>query len=263
MNRRYWFMIPVLALVACSNVNTPVVQSSYVALYSDQGVEQSCITATVNMFEWMGLSLQEVSSEDIRMGCLEDFDLVCFPGGDMYQYSQSLSTEGISRVRSFISNGGGYIGICGGGYFTAEKVYWMGNQLPMESLQLFKGRSEGPVAEFEQVGYQAMVQINILDTSHPITQSVLNPSWIFYWVGPKFIPENPYEVDILGEYDSGNHPVILAFEYGSGRVFIIGTHPEFEEDSDRDGFPPDSTLNDMGSDWELMENAARWCTGQI
>lgn len=56
---------------------------------------------------------------------------------------------------------------------------------------------------------------------------------------------------------------MLAFEYGSGRVFIIGTHPEFEEDSDRDGFAPDSTLNDMGSDWELMENAVRWCTDQL
>ena len=263
MNKRYPLIISVLALMACSNVNTPVVYSSSVALYSDQGADPSCITATVNMFEWMGLSIQEVSSEEIRMGCLGNFDLVCFPGGDMYQYSGSLSAEGISSVRSFISNGGGYIGICGGGYFAAEDVYWMGNQLPMESLELFKGRSEGPVDEFEQVGYQAMAQINLLDTLHPITQSILNPSWILYWIGPKFTLENPSEVEILGEYDSGNYPVMLAFEYGSGRVFIIGTHPEFEEDSDRDGFPPDSALNDMGSDWELMENAARWCTRQL
>lgn len=256
-------MIPVLVLVACGNVNLPIVESSSVALYSDQGVEPSCITATVNMFEWMELSIQEVSSEEIRMGCLENFELVCFPGGDMYQYSQSLSSEGIARVRSFISNGGGYIGICGGGYFAAEEVYWMGNQLPMESLELFEGRSEGPVDEFQHAGYQTMAQINLIDTSHPITQSVLDPSWIFYWLGPKFTPENPLEVEILGEYNSGNYPVMMAFEYGSGRVFIIGTHPEFEKNSDRDGFPPDSTLDDIGSDWELMENAALWCTDQL
>ena len=67
----------------------------------------------------------------------------------------------------------------------------------------------------------------------------------------------------LGVYDSVNYSVIMAFGYGSGRVFIIGTHPEFEEDSDRDGFPPDSALDDMGSDWELMKNAAQWCTGQF
>ncbi len=256
-------MVLLLALMACSSVNTPIAYSSSVALYSDHGVEPSCITATVNMFEWMGLSIQEVSSEEIRTGCLENFELVCFPGGDMYQYSQSLSTEGISRVRSFISDGGGYIGICGGGYFAAEEIYWMGNQLPMESLELFEGRSEGPLAEFEEVGYQDMVQINLLDTLHPILQSVLDPSWIFYWVGPKFTPGNPSDVEILGEYDSGNSPAVLAFEYGSGRVFIIGTHPEFEEDSNRDGLPPDSALNDMGSDWELMENAALWCTGKL
>ena len=108
-----------------------------------------------------------------------------------------------------------------------------------------------------------MVEINLLDTLHPILQSVLDPSWIFYWVGPKFTPGNPSDVEILGEYDSGNSPAVLAFEYGSGRVFIIGTHPEFEEDSNRDGLPPDSALNDMGSDWELMENAALWCTGKL
>lgn len=28
---------------------------------------------------------------------------------------------------------------------------------------------------------------------------------------------------------------MLALDYGLGRVFLIGTHPEIEEDSERDG----------------------------
>lgn len=58
MNKGYLFTISVLALLACSNVNTPVVQSSSVALYSDQGAEPSCITATVNIFEWCDKTLE-------------------------------------------------------------------------------------------------------------------------------------------------------------------------------------------------------------
>lgn len=256
-------ILQILLPLACGQATTPSIQTVSIALYSDQGTEPNCIIATTNMFEWMDHSVELISSEDIIDDCLKNFDLVCFPGGDMYQYSQDLSSEGISRVKSFISDGGGYIGICGGGYFTAEEVYWMGNLLPMESLELFEGSSEGPVDEFASSGYHTMSQINLLETDHPITQSEQNPAWILYWIGPKFIPENPSEVVILGEYDSGNHAMMLAFEYGSGRVFIIGTHPEFEEDSDRDGFPPDSTLDDMGSDWELMEKATLWCTYQI
>jgi len=42
---------------------------------------------------------------------------------------------------------------------------------------------------------------------------------------------------------------MLAFDYGLGRVFLIGTHPEIEEDSERD---------DQGSDWELIRKAVLW-----
>ncbi|MBC8416140.1 MAG: hypothetical protein H8E11_06895 [Candidatus Cloacimonetes bacterium] len=42
-------------------------------------------------------------------------------------------------------------------------------------------------------------------------------------------------------------------------MFIIGTHPEFEEDSERDGSPAVEKINDYGSDWNLMKKAVQWC----
>ena len=43
-----------------------------------------------------------------------------------------------------------------------------------------------------------------------------------------------------------------------GRVFLIGTHPEIEEDSDRDGVSTADELDERGSDWDLMKNATLW-----
>ena len=53
-----------------------------------------------------------------------------------------------------------------------------------------------------------------------------------------------------------------------GRVFLTGPHPEWEEDSDRDGVDyvqPSvaDRFDDQGSDWDLMRNAARWCLHEI
>ena len=56
---------------------------------------------------------------------------------------------------------------------------------------------------------------------------------------------------------------MVAFEYGWGRVFLIGPHPEWEEDSDRDGFEPWPEHDDRGSDWPLMRNVTYWCAGRM
>ncbi len=85
------------------------------------------------------------------------------------------------------------------------------------------------------------------------------PSDSLTW-GPVLIPDKTDSVTILGRYEKGKkEPAILAFDYGLGRVFIIGTHPEFEEDSDRDGTDFADKFDDKGSDWGLMKKAVLWC----
>jgi hypothetical protein len=83
-----------------------------------------------------------------------------------------------------------------------------------------------------------------------------------YCYGPKLIPDDTTDVEVLGVYDIGGEPAMIAFPYGSGRVFIIGAHPEIEEDSDRDGISFGDDFDDRGSDWELMRKATHWCLGE-
>ena len=104
-----------------------------------------------------------------------------------------------------------------------------------------------------------MCQVNITDSLHFITHSEPDTTWMLYYWGPILLPNLGANVAVLGKYDAVNQPMMLAFEYEEGRIFLIGTHPEIEEDSDRDSVDTADELDDKGSDWDLMRKATRWC----
>jgi len=234
-------------------------KSADIALYTDQGTGDNCVQATENMFRWMGYTVDSVSASGIRNGCLSQYRLLCMPGGDMYQYSQDLSSSGLANIRAFIQGGGAYIGICGGAYFTGSRVVWQGNVLPMTPLGLFQGTTQGPVNEISPYPYCCMCRMNMVNPFHTITRTGPESAWILYCYGPMFLPEQGANFTVLGVYEAVNQPAMAAFHYGQGRVFIIGTHPEIEEDSDRDGVTFGDSFDDRGSDWDLMARAAFWC----
>lgn len=254
----------------CNNNSVSPDVSADIALYSDKGAWDNSVTAATKMFEWMGKSVVLVDADYINNNSLDDFSIICFPGGDMYQYSRDISASGKEKVREFVRSGGGYIGICGGAYFASETVIWQGNQLPMTPLGLFKGSAEGTIDAIVPYPQRGMCQVNIVDTVHVITHSISTPQWILYSWGPVLKPKTS-EITVLGKYDAVDQPAILAFNYGKGRVFLTGTHPEIEEDSDRDGvvladtvingiaYLGDDKFDDRGSDWDLMKNATFWC----
>lgn len=233
--------------------------SSLIALYADTGASKISIKAAEKMFEWMGYTVIKIKANDILSQGLDRFIILCIPGGDMYQYAQNLTQEGIEKIRRFVFQGRGYIGICGGAYFTGERVVWQENQLPMNSLGIFPGVTQGPINEIAPYPQCTMCKLNILNTSHPITQLEPDTAWFMYCYGPMFMPNEGVDVQILGNYEIINKPAMLAFMHGQGRVFIIGVHPEIEEDSDRDGVDFGDVFDDRGSDWDLMKKAAYWC----
>jgi glutamine amidotransferase-like uncharacterized protein len=245
-------------------------KSADIAIYSENGVWNNSVIAAENMFHWLGKSVVRINANYVNNNLLTGFQILCVPGGDMYQYSQDISESGKEKIRAFVRNGGGYIGLCGGAYFASKTIIWQGNQLPMTPLGLFDGSAEGNIDAIVPYPQRNMCQVNISDTTHFITDSISSPLWILYYWGPIFTP-NSSGVTVLGKYATVDKPAMIAFDYGQGRVFMVGTHPEIDEDSNRDGvILPDTVingthylgedqLNDRGSDWDLMKNAVEWC----
>lgn len=232
---------------------------SVVALYNDRGCWEESVTALKNMFEWMGYSVQLVDADFVRERGLGGYKLFCVPGGDMYVYSLDLTSEGIQQIRTFMRLGGGYVGICAGSNFAGTNVIWRGQMLDMQCLELYHGTSQGPINEIIEYPSFGMCRVDITDHSHPITADLPTENWILYYWGPQFIADPGADVDVLGRYDITGGAAMLAFEYGQGRAFIIGSHPEIEEDSDRDGVRWGNNMDDQGTDWILMKVATDWC----
>jgi glutamine amidotransferase-like uncharacterized protein len=157
-----------------------------------------------------------------------------------------------------IHSGSGYIGTCAGGLFAAETEIWQGTTYSQGQLGIFPGTAIGPISEIFQYPEIGMCQVN-LHKPHPITDVEADSVWIMFYNGPYFIPESGVDIDTIGTYGITGSIALAACEYGRGRVFVTGPHPEWEEDSDRDSVSYFDNFDDLGSDWPLMRSATCWC----
>ena len=230
-----------------------------IAIYGGEGTSQKSIKASMHMFEWMGYSVSIIDAVYLNKGDLSAFNILCIPGGDMYQYSLDISSEGKDAIRNFVHAGGGYLGICGGAYFACETVIWQGEQLDMTLLNLLSGTARGPADYI--VPYPRYGMCEVLMVTNECIRVEPESVWMMYSWGPELLPDDT--VCVVGIYNKGRHAALVAFEYGSGRVFLIGTHPENEENSDRDGLSFGEELDDKGSDWDLMKKAVLWCLKEV
>lgn len=233
-----------------------------VAIYAGAGTWDDSVHALEKMFNWMNYTVRPVTADYINNNGLAAFRILCIRGGSMYDYAQDISSKGKENIKNFVNNGGGYVGICGGAYFASERVVWRGSQMAITPLGLFQGSTIGPVNEIMPYPNYTMCKVNIVNHAHPITNSEGEFEWILYYWGPALIPNVNTNATILGNYNEGNRTAMLAFEQGDGKVFLIGTHPEIEEDSGRDGVSFGDEFNDQGSEWELMQKAVLWCLGK-
>ena len=233
--------------------------SPVIAIYAGDGAWAESVTAGRVMFEWMGYETELVGPADFNGNDAFGFDAIYFPGGDMYEYSYDISSVGKTRIRSFVSGGGAYVGVCGGAYFASTSVRWRGAELVMEPLGMFKGTASGPIDAIAAYPAYEMCGVYVPGHDHPITEGQPDRFAALYYWGPALVPDAGATVSILGRYEVGDQPAMVAFEYGAGRVFIIGVHPEIEEDSDRDSVAFGDDLDDEGSEWVIMKAALEWC----
>jgi glutamine amidotransferase-like uncharacterized protein len=108
-----------------------------------------------------------------------------------------------------------------------------------------------------------MTWLNISDPDNPITASQSERIKIVYYLSsPYLLPYNDTNVTVIATYEITGNPAMVAFEYGNGRVFLSGPHPEIEVDSDRDGSRRFHELSDEGSEWPLLLEIMKWLTSR-
>jgi glutamine amidotransferase-like uncharacterized protein len=244
-----------ILFISCENDNLNNVKSElkyiHIGLYIDNGA--AGIDEVESMLEQLGCYYSTINKDTILTSNLSNYDIILFPGGDMWVYRSHLSSSGVQKINDFVRLGGGYLGICGGSYFAANKIVWRGwadeprQYFTNTGLGIFLGTADGPIEDYAP-SYQDKNCKVILSRNHPITCDLPQQIDYLYSFGPKFIIEDSSFVSILGKSVVGNNSVVLAVQYEQGRLFLTSLHPEFDDDK---------------SSWKMISNAILWCSDKL
>ncbi len=222
-----------------------------VAIYADSGTWQDGITALRQFLKWKGLSYKLIYANQLNTDLdLNQFKIIVFPGGYAGAYNNMLNSMAIGKIRKFIATGHAYLGICAGAYFAADKIIWQ-DTVYSYKLHLFHGLAIGPIIDLAPWPLYkiAKLEMNLQDSLNRYENLF---EYMLYYGGPFFSPTKDFAFDTVATYAINGKPAIIRFNYGAGRVVLIGTHPEIEEDSDRDSTGMAQELNDYGSDWNFL-----------
>jgi glutamine amidotransferase-like uncharacterized protein len=151
-------------------------------------------------------SFKIFTRHELERDFFDDVDMICFPGGlgDASNFKY-LTKEHKSRIRSFVQNGGAYLGICMG-------AYWAGRQY----FNLLK--------DVDAVQY--ITRPNT-DTHRPHAKNLDvtwmgNPEKMFFYDGCSLVGNGKFKT--IATYANGDPMAII-----QNRVGLIGCHPESEK----------------------------------
>ena len=215
----------------------------------------ACRTAMIHMFQWMNATVEMINASSIKSGALWDYDILGLPPGNLPAYSVDLGTQGLNEIREFVNHGGSYFGIAGGAIFACDRLNY-GTTDDEYMLKLFNGTANGPILGIEDQSISTFT-VNTTNAEIDLTNIPSTMSTLFW--GATFFTSD-YMTNILPVASASgiSNPSIIAYQFGSGCVFLSGLHPEFEENSDRDGTDFFDDLNDPDSEWPLMLKVLQW-----
>jgi len=243
-------VVLVITLVAFGihPVTEPLPQIN-VALYTGNGTISRSTSAIQNVLgKYDDLVLSEVKESDITGGALKQYRVLIVPGGSGSGIRDALGKEGCRAIEKFVSQGGGFIGICAGAYLPT-----LGWKESMQDLQLVNTR-------LHDLDNWARGKQTIKCMA--LTKSGKNevPFQIHFENGPIFVPGNdPYLPPYvsLAKFETDLHAsgapsgqmkgrdAIVASRFGRGRVILFSPHPEFTPGLEG-----------------MLSQATRWSAGQ-
>ncbi|MDR1477982.1 MAG: glycosyltransferase family 39 protein [Planctomycetaceae bacterium] len=206
------------------------------------GINDICrILAHEPLFSW-----QLINAKQIRDGKLLDFDVIIFPGGNATEQGKDLGTKGKIAIRDFVQKGGGYLGICAGGFLaTTNDSYGLGliNARAITGSRYLSG--QGYISQ--SVRGTGNINLELTDLGRQLYGTAKELRSIYYSSGPVFyhamredLPEflslSTFKTETtLYEYQKDEmmgKPSIIVAPFGNGKVCVISTHFEMSSGYD-------------------------------
>lgn len=216
-----------------------------VLIYKDRGVGPLSFKETLLTLRACLPRTYQVNSVDaeaiIKGDVFDSAALFVLPGGRDVPYHEDLAGAGNDKLRLFVENGGGFLGICAGAYFGAGEVLFE-NGHPLEvkgtrELGFFPGLAEGPLYGLgryrygsEETGKASLINIQGRNLH------------IYYNGGCFFHDAHLFEptVKVLGTFqDASDQPLaaIIECKIGKGTVILSGVHLDYRPQSVKNHVP--------------------------
>lgn len=89
-----------------------------VALYAGEGAGETVEHVVRALVTDKRIAVTELGPDEVRAGRLAEFDVLIQPGGSGSGQAKALGEDGRAKIRSFVKDGGGYVGVCAGSYLA-------------------------------------------------------------------------------------------------------------------------------------------------
>ena len=201
-----------------------------VGVYLDKGAGPSVNDLLRALSKFDQVSVTKLTAEQIRSGGLAGLDILMHPGGSGGEQGRNLDEPGREKIRDFVREGGGYIGICAGAYLASAQYPWSLNLLDAKVIDT-KHWNRG-------IG---TVDIELTPAGREILRTTNQKFPIHYAQGPLLAPANRPEIEDYEELANFKTEIakngapegvmigttaIARGRFGQGRVICFSPHPE-------------------------------------
>ena len=204
-----------------------------IGVYIDTGAGPSSKDLLKALSNFKQVSVKQLTAEQIRGDGLAGLDILMHPGGSGGGQGRNLEELGREKIRAFVREGGGYVGICAGAYLATAHYPWSLNILDAKVVD----------TQHWKRGI-ADVEIELTPDGQKILDAKKPQFSIHYANGPLLAPADRPDIEdyeemarFKSEIAENGAPAgvmtgataIARGRFGKGRVMCFSPHPEMTE----------------------------------
>ncbi len=184
----------------------------YALIYNGPTADQASTEAISSVVQQLGLPVRYIANLDALPTQLGDARVFIIGGtdDDVEPLLQRFTPALRSTLKTYLRQGGRYLGICGGAYLAS--LGWPEEDRFVEGLALVPAQSDAYDQDFEAKIY-------------PVTW-LGETRQMHYQAGPSFaLAESPESVARLAYFEDRQLAALMS-TFGAGKVAVSGPHPE-------------------------------------
>ena len=242
------FALPVLVLLICGCPHTPPA-GDYILIYNGPSADADGVDALTDAFEDLGYDVEYIARLSSLPAMLENAQAFVI-GGTGYNTGRIIDAlwNVKGELKTYIQNGGRFLGICGGAYIASKGSQWDDGY--EEGISLVNAESFEYDPDYED---PQIITVTWLGAARSI----------YLQGGPAFDAAALPGAQILARYEDNTVAAFISAS-GNGKIALCGPHPEADASWLIDNPPPLNAnqwtdtrdlFNAMVDD--LMDGAAR------